>query len=68
MSESAAVIQKSEKLYFLINRRYIALIRENRKTECSGIQQRAVERNMPWYPLEMEEKLQVATKTVIQSR
>lgn len=28
MSESAAVIQKSEKLYFLINRRYIALIRE----------------------------------------
>lgn len=44
MSESAAVIQKSEKLYFLINRRYIALIRENRKTECSGIQQRAVEK------------------------
>ena len=29
MSESAAVIQKSEKLYFLINRRYIALIRES---------------------------------------
>ena len=45
MSESAAVIQKSEKLYFLINRRYIALIREKiEKTECSGIQQRAVEK------------------------
>ena len=28
MSESAAVIQKSEKVYFLKNRRDIALIRE----------------------------------------
>ena len=40
------------------------------ETECSGIQQRAVERNMPC-PLSAgngKEKLQAATKTVIQER